>query len=212
MTDWTLVRACGLTKRWDASSGLRPVDLDVDRGEVVAVRGRSGSGKSTLVGLLAGWCEADAGTLEWPGLAEPASPRSWGNVAFAPQTIAPIVELSVVENVALPLRCAGVGWRDALARARTLLAAVDLTEQADRAADAVSLGQQQRMGVARAAIVEPALLVVDEPTSHQDAAHVASLAALFRMLARNGTACVIATHDAEIVKIADRIVDLDAPV
>ena len=210
MTDWTLVRARGLTKRWDATSGLRPVDFDVDRGEVVVVRGRSGSGKSTLVGILAGWCEPDAGTLEWPGLDAGALPRHWRSVAFSPQVLAPIVELSVRENVALPLRSAGVPWREAMARADEVLAAVDLTEQAQRAADAVSLGQQQRMSIARAAVVRPALLVVDEPTSHQDADHTATLVALFRSMVRQGSACVVATHAPAMVAVADRIVDLDA--
>ena len=211
MTDWALVRARGLMKRWDATSGLRPVDIDVDRGEVVVVRGRSGSGKSTLVGILAGWCEPDAGTIEWPGLDAGASPRHWRSVAFSPQVLAPIVELSVRENVALPLRSAGVPWREAVMSADEVLAIVDLTEQAQRAADAVSLGQQQRMSIARAAVVRPALLVVDEPTSHQDAGHTAMLVALFRSLAHQGSACVVATHDAAMVAVADRIVDLDAP-
>jgi putative ABC transport system ATP-binding protein len=209
VTDWTLVRARGLAKWWDADSGLRPLDLDVDRGELLVVRGRSGSGKSTLVGILAGWCEPDAGTLDWCGLAPGESPLHWRTVAFAPQVLAPVTELSVLENVALPLRAGGVPRSEALERAADALAAVDLTGQARRAADAVSLGQQQRMSVARAAVIRPELLIADEPTSHQDAGHVDAVVALLRATVRSGSACVVVTHDPAVAAVADRVVDLD---
>lgn len=210
MSDWTLVRARGLAKWWAPGVGLRPTDLEVERGELLVVRGRSGSGKSTLVGLLAGWCEPDEGALEWCGLGPGESPRHWRTVAFAPQVLAPVTELSVLENVALPLRAAGVARGEADERAAAALAAVDLTAQARRAADAVSLGQQQRMAVARAAVVRPALLVADEPTSHQDAGHVDAVVALLRAVVREGTACVVVTHDPAVAERADRVLDLDA--
>lgn len=210
MSDWTLVRARGLAKWWAPGVGLNPVDLEIDRNELLVVRGRSGSGKSTLVGLLAGWCEPDEGGLDWCGLAPGESPAQWRVVSFAPQVLAPVTELSVLENVALPLRAGGMPRHEANERAAEVLAAVDLTAQARRPADAVSLGQQQRMSVARAAVVRPALLVADEPTSHQDAGHVDAVVSLLRDVARTGTACVVVTHDPAVAARADRVLDLDA--
>lgn len=206
-----LASATDLAKSWGAGTGLAPVSFALSVGELVVVRGRSGSGKSTLLALLAGWIEPDAGRLDRAGPWSDGVARTWAGTAILPQVIAPIAELTTLENVALPLRLRGASWAESASRAGSLLRDLDLTAEADRAAVDASMGQQQRMALARAAIVEPVVLLADEPTSHQGADHVAGVLALLRSLVAGGTCVVVATHDPAMVVAADRVLDLDAP-
>jgi putative ABC transport system ATP-binding protein len=86
---------------------------------------------------------------------------------------------------------------------------LDLADEADRAASDASLGQQQRMALARAAVVEPVVLLADEPTSHQDAGHIVTVLDLLRSVAAIGTCVVVASHDHAVADVADRVLDLD---
>jgi len=205
-----LAEATDLAKRWADNAGLQPFSFGLWSNELVVVRGRSGSGKSTLLALLAGWTAPDGGTLARLGpWAEPGVERTWKGTAILPQVIAPLMELTMTENVALPLRLAGSPRRVAETHAREVLDQLDLTDEADRAASDTSLGQQQRMGLARAAVIDPVVLLADEPTSHQDAGHIATVLQLVRSMVDRGTCIVVATHDAAVADVADRILDLD---
>jgi putative ABC transport system ATP-binding protein len=205
-----LAEAIDLAKRWDDEAGLKPVSFTLSQGELVVVRGRSGSGKSTLLALLAGWVAPDDGRLIRLGpWGENGVDRTWRGTAILPQVIAPIVELTMTENVALPLQLSGLARNVAHTRARAMLDQLDLNDEADRAASDVSLGQQQRMGLARAAVIEPIVLLADEPTSHQDAGHIAAVLELARSIVARGTCIVVASHDSAVADIADRILDLD---
>ena len=205
-----LAEAVDLTKRWDDEAGLQPISFTLSSGELVVVRGRSGSGKSTLLALLAGWVGPDGGRLiRFGPWAENGVDRTWRGTAILPQVIAPIVELTMTENVALPLQLSGLARQDAHNRARAMLERLDLHDEADRAASDASLGQQQRMALARAAVIEPIVLLADEPTSHQDAGHIATVLELARSMVAAGTCIVVASHDAAVADIADRILDLD---
>jgi putative ABC transport system ATP-binding protein len=123
--------------------------------------------------------------------------------------IAPINELTMTENVALPLRLSGSARSAANARAREVLDQLDLTDEADRAASDTSLGQQQRMALARAAAIDPIVMLADEPSSHQDAGHIATVLELFRSMVARGTCIVVASHDHTVADVADRVLDLD---
>ena len=205
-----LAEATDLAKRWADNAGLQPFSFGLWSNELVVVRGRSGSGKSTLLALLAGWTVPDGGTLVRLGpWADGGVDRTWKGTAILPQVIAPIMELTMTENVALPLRLSGASRADATAHARDVLAQLDLSDEADRAASDASLGQQQRMGLARAAVVDPIVLLADEPTSHQDGGHIATVLALSRAMVDRGTCIVVATHDPAVADVADRILDLD---
>ena len=174
------------------------------------VRGRSGSGKSTLLALLAGWIEPDGGNLTRTGAwGAGGIDRTWTGTALLPQVIAIIAELTATENVALPLQLAGMRRNLARSRASEVLDRLDLTDEADRAASDMSLGQQQRMALARAVVIAPIVLLADEPTSHQDAGHIATVLGLMRSLVSDGTCIVIATHDPTVADVADRVLDLD---
>ena len=205
-----LAEATGLGKRWSDEAGLKPISFTLASGELVVVRGRSGSGKSTLLALLAGWVAADAGRLVRLGpWGESNVERTWRGTAIMPQVLAPIAELTMTENVAMPLRLSGSSWPEARRRARAILDELDLADEADRAATDSSLGQQQRMALARAAVIAPIVLLADEPTSHQDAGHIATVLRLVRGAVAAGTCAVVASHDPAVAEIADRVLDLD---
>jgi len=205
-----LAEATDLAKRWADGAGLQPFSFTLSSSELVVVRGRSGSGKSTLLSLLAGWIEPDGGELvrlgHW-GVA--GVDRTWQGTAILPQVIATIAELTTTENVALPLRLSGMSRDAANARARDLLRQLDLSDEADRAASDTSLGQQQRMALGRAAVIAPIVLLADEPTSHQDGGHIATVLELFRSMVSAGSCIVVATHDPAVAEVADRVLDLD---
>jgi ABC-type multidrug transport system ATPase subunit len=205
-----LASATDLAKRYADGAGLQPFSFTLSSSELIVVRGRSGSGKSTLLALLAGWIGPDGGTLVRLGpWAEGGIDRTWKGTAILPQVIAPILELTMTENVALAMRLTGMPRRQANDRAHDVLAALDLTAEADRAASDTSLGQQQRMGLARAAVIDPIVLLADEPTSHQDAGHIANVLELMRSMVDRGSCIVVATHDHAVADVADRIFDLD---
>jgi putative ABC transport system ATP-binding protein len=205
-----LAEATDLAKRWADGAGLQPFSFTLSSSELVVVRGRSGSGKSTLLSLLAGWIEPDGGTLVRVGQWSVAGvDRTWKGTAILPQVIATIAELTTTENVALPLRLSGMPRDEANSRARDILRQLDLSDEADRPASDTSLGQQQRMALGRAAVVEPIVLLADEPTSHQDGGHIATVLELFRSMVGAGSCIVVASHDPAVAEVADRVLDLD---
>lgn len=120
-------------------------------------------------------------------------------------------ELTVRENIALPMLIGqGVGWDDALygPQVEELLDRLALAALADRSPRATSLGEQQRCSVARALVLGPALLLADEPTAHQDAERLSMVVDALAEAAARGTCCVVATHSAEVMERASRVVDL----
>jgi putative ABC transport system ATP-binding protein len=193
-----------VAKTWPSGGGLRPVDLTVAEGQILVVRGRSGSGKSTLLALLAGWSTPSAGTLE---RSPTSDPDRWSGTAVVPQVLGLTPELSVIENVLAPLRLAG-GEIDR-APVDALLDELDVAETSRRLPHELSLGQRQRVAIARAVVARPKLLLVDEPTSHQDVHHAAAILGCLHELARSGSAVIVATHDPTVIAAADAVVDLD---
>ena len=205
----TVLDVRGVDKSFADATGARPVlagvDLTVDRGEIVALTGRSGSGKTTLLTVVAGFEPPDRGTVVLFGDEAGGRPQPWQDVALLPQSLGLLGELTVAENVALPLRLAAV---DRPADARGLLARLGLDRLADRLPSEISLGEQQRTALARAAVVRPAILVADEPVSHQNRAWAEAMMDLLGDLAADGTACLLATHDDAAVASAHRVVEL----
>lgn len=199
----SLVDVRGASRLWDGVVGLHPIDVRVERGEVVVVRGRSGSGKSTLLALLAGLCAPDSGTVLVDGK-PPRLDSPWSHIAIVPQVLALAVELSVRENITDSAPGADRAHIDAL------LTLLDLVEFADRAVTEISMGQQQRVAVARAMAVTPDLLMADEPTSFQDDDHSAIVVDALRQAADGGSGVLVATHDPAVTAAADRIIEVIA--
>ena len=194
---------------------LREIDLDVTRGEAVAVVGASGSGKSTLLAILAGLDTPTSGEVALDGasltaLDEDARARLRAmNVGFVFQSFQLLASLTALENVMLPLELANDA--DADARARDILKRVGLGERLHHYPRHLSGGEQQRVALARAFVVRPKLLLADEPTGSLDAdsgAEVITL--LFEMNREYGTTLVLVTHDEGLAKRCSRIVRLAA--
>jgi ABC-type lipoprotein export system ATPase subunit len=215
-----LVEVAGVSKRYRRAAeevrALREVGFALYPGELVALVGPSGSGKSSLLGVLCGWDLPDEGKLVWSSELGPAdgASLSWSELAVVPQALGLVEELSVRENVALPVRLASRSARRPppparAARADELLEAFGLAELADRSPRETSLGQQQRAAVARALVLEPRLVLADEPSAHQDSGWVHDVFSRLRAVAQAGAACLVATHDPDALKFADRILELD---
>jgi ABC-type lipoprotein export system ATPase subunit len=200
----------GLVKRYsrgpETVSALAGVDLRVDSGEFVALVGPSGSGKSTLLALLCGWETADEGTLSYLGPLGGRRPDTfgWSDLALVPQALGLVTDLSLADNVLLPARLRGTAAVEE-PRARELLGSFGLAHLADRYPHQASLGEQQRVAVARALLLRPAVLLADEPTAHQDRGHADRLLDEVTAAARGGSAVLIATHDELAWARADRV-------
>jgi putative ABC transport system ATP-binding protein len=203
----------GLVKRYargvETVSALAGVDLQVAAGEFVALVGPSGSGKSTLLALLCGWETADEGTLSYQGPLGDRRPESfgWRDLALVPQALGLVADLSLGDNVLLPARLRGT-TAAVEPRARELLADFGLAHLVDRYPHQASLGEQQRVAVARALLLRPAVLLADEPTAHQDRGHADRLLDAVTEAARGGSAVLIATHDELAWARADRVLSM----
>jgi putative ABC transport system ATP-binding protein len=205
-----VVEAAGLRKSYrrgpEEVQALRQADLALEAGELVALVGPSGSGKTTLLNLLCGWERPDGGRLAGPAAPDGGAPR-WGEVAVVPQDLGLVEELSVAENVQLPLWLTG-----RLEQGRTgvadLLGRLGLARHGDRLPAEVSLGERQRVALARAMIVCPRLLPADEPTGHQDADWAAAVFDAMAALAAGGSCCLVATHSEEFLPRVDRVLTI----
>jgi len=209
MTD--ALRAIGVTRTYPSPAGdvhaVRGVDLRLAAGELVALKGRSGSGKTTLLTMLAGLDRPTVGRIELDG--EELDDTNAVRIASVFQSFGLLSILSAAENVEVPLRIRGVEPRERDRRVADALAAVGLADHTAQRPDELSGGQQQRVGIARALVVEPAVLLADEPTGQLDSETGAQIMDLIARLAHErGTATLVATHDAAMLARADRVIEL----
>jgi putative ABC transport system ATP-binding protein len=195
---------------------LDGVELNVRRGECVALIGQSGSGKSTLLNLLAGIDRPDTGAVQVLGreitaLGEPElTLLRRREIGFIYQFFNLIPTLTVAENLSLPLELNGVPSRDRPDRVSSLLAEVGLGGREGAFPDQLSGGEQQRVAIARAIIHTPALVLADEPTGNLDARTGAVVLDLLRHLFRDeGRTLILVTHSLKVSELADRTLTLE---
>lgn len=184
------------------------LSLTVDDGEAVALVGPSGSGKSTVLALIGGLVHPQVGSVTHRSVGDvvPATSKSV-RVAWVLQSVNLLPRRSVLDNVALPRLARGDSRSAARDHALRYLKAVDLEEFSERQARTLSGGQAQRVGVARALVDEPDVILADEPTANLDPATAREVAKLLFSSAIDRT-LIIATHDVAIAKLADRVIDL----
>jgi len=212
-----MLRARDVHQRFLGKEGpltiLDGIDLNVDKGETIAIVGASGSGKSTLLGLLAGLDRPSRGSIELAGQELTAlddDHRAWlrsEHTSFVFQAFHLMADLNAEENVALPLEL--FGHASPMTTARVWLKRLGLAERRRHRPSELSGGEQQRVALCRAFAQEPALLFADEPTANLDQTTGREvIERLFDLRRESGTAMILVTHDESLARRCDRVLQL----
>jgi putative ABC transport system ATP-binding protein len=212
----SIIRARELIRTYGSGEGrveaLAGVSLDVE--EWVSVMGPSGSGKSTLMNVLGLLGRPDSGSysidgrdVSTMGSRELARARR-EEIGFVFQSYSLLPRQSARKNVELPMVYAGLGGKERRRRALESLEKVGLSDRADHKPPELSGGQQQRASIARALVNEPAMLLADEPTGNLDSASGGSVLDLFGELNASGITLVVVTHDVEVARRAERVIEI----
>jgi putative ABC transport system ATP-binding protein len=211
-----LIRAEGLWRTYvmggEEIHALRDVSVSIDRGDYVAIMGPSGSGKSTLMNIIGCLDTPTRGVYELGGRVvsqmdddDLAAVRN-REIGFVFQTFNLLPRASALHNVELPLVYAGVPREERLALARKALETVDLAARVSHKPNELSGGQRQRVAVARALVMQPSILLADEPTGNLDTATGDEIMRLFATLHAQGHTIVLVTHEADVAQHARRTI------
>lgn len=218
MSDKPLISLEGVRKIYKTKAGplevLKGVNLQVNKGEFMAIVGPSGSGKSTMINMITGIDRPTEGEVyvadqRLTRMSENAVAKWRGkNVGVVFQFFQLLPTLTVIENVMMPMNYTGTYSGKRKERAMQLLERVDLPDIADKYPSQISGGQQQRAAIARALANEPAVLVGDEPTGNLDTISASLMFALFEELVEGGTTVVMVTHDKDLAGQIPRVVEV----
>ncbi|MDR7072969.1 ABC transporter ATP-binding protein [Fictibacillus barbaricus] len=194
---------------------LHDINLHVAQGEIVAVVGRSGSGKSTLLNLISGFIQPEVGSIQLNGTqVSGLSESKWAefrlnNLGFIFQSFQLIPSMTAYENVEFPLVLQGIGEKERKERTSEMLKRVGLDPYQAHYPGELSGGQQQRVSIARALILNPPLILADEPTGSLDSENEKELLTFIKELNRKfGITFLMITHDHEVASIAHRKVEI----
>jgi putative ABC transport system ATP-binding protein len=213
-----MIKMHDLTKVYRTSdvetTALNQVNLQVDAGEFIAIMGPSGCGKSTLLNVLGMLDSPDSGSYEFAGedvagySENRLSDIRKANIGFIFQSFNLVDELTVAENVMLPLLYQKVGTSERNERVQKVLERISIAHRADHRPQQLSGGQQQRVAVARAVITSPKLILADEPTGNLDSTNGEEVLELLNQLNGDGTTVIMVTHDQGHADHASRIVNM----
>ncbi len=211
-----LIQIRDVTKRYDVGGevvrALDGVDLDVSRGEYVAIMGASGSGKSTLMNLLGCLDRPTSGTYSLAGKRVDAMPAAElagirnREIGFVFQSFELLPRQSATRNVELPLLYSDDGYRDRNRRAEEALRTVGLGDRMSHRPSQLSGGQRQRVAIARALVNKPSILLADEPTGALDSKTTDDILKLFADLHDDGQTIVVVTHEKDVAERAWRVI------
>lgn len=216
MPENALISLSGIQKRYELGEqivyALRDINLQIQRGEYVALMGPSGSGKSTLMNIIGCLDTPTAGTYILNG--KEVSSMSDGElshirnqeIGFVFQTFNLLGRLTALDNVALPLVYAGVNKKERTERAKAALNDVGLSDRMSHKPNELSGGQRQRVAVARSLINNPSILLADEPTGNLDTNTSKEIMALFDEIHARGNTIILVTHEEDIARYAKRMV------
>lgn len=194
---------------------LKEIDLEIKKGEFIAIMGKSGAGKSTLlyqISLLDMPTSGDISVAETDILKLTETERTdfrLSKLGYIFQDYALVPELTAEENVAIPLLMQGLSRSEASKRARRIIDDIDMVGKYDNRPNQLSGGQQQRISIARAIVQQPEILFADEPTANLDSASSNQVIELMHDLHKKGQTIVMVTHEPEYTKYCDRIIYLE---
>ena len=214
----TMLKLTGIHKAFGKKDArveaLRGVDMEIHRGEMVAIMGKSGSGKSTLLNICGALMRPDQGEYRFDGKVldldrqKVLTKMRKDHIGFVVQYFALIEDMNVFENVALPLRYQKLPRREIRSRVTEALKLLEIEDKIKAYPVELSGGQQQRVAIARAIVKNPQLLLADEPTGALDEATEESVMEVFEQIHLMGKTLIIVTHDEKVADRCDRIIYL----
>ncbi len=210
-----MIQAQNIVKRYDTLTVLKGIDLEISKGEVVAIVGPSGAGKTTLLNIIGTLDKPDEGEVFIQGVKisslkdQKLSEFRNSNIGFIFQFHRLLPEFTALENVCIPAMIKGVSLKKSKVRAHELLSQIGLEERVNHKPSELSGGEQQRVAVARALMNNPSFILADEPSGNLDSKNRTELHQLFfKLRDMYGQTFVIVTHDSELSTMADRRIEM----
>jgi lipoprotein-releasing system ATP-binding protein len=210
-----MIKALNIYKAYGDLQVLKGIDLEINKGEIVSIVGASGAGKSTLLHILGTLDKADKGQLkindQIMGLLKDKKLSAFRNkhIGFVFQFHHLLPEFTAIENICIPAFIAKINKKEAIVKAMEILDYLGLRDRADHKPSELSGGEQQRVAVARALIMQPDVILADEPSGNLDSANAKELHQLFFNLRdKFNQTFVIVTHNEELAGMADRKVTM----
>lgn len=213
-----IIQASHLTKAYEMDAvktiALDDVSFDIDKGEFVAIMGPSGSGKSTLMHIIGALDKPTFGTysidsIEISKLSEnKLSELRNKKIGFVFQAFNLLPRTTALKNVVLPMTYAGISKDVREKKAKEMLEMVGLGDRIDHTSSQLSGGQMQRVAIARALVMDPAIILADEPTGNISSIQAEEIMDIFDNLHKNGHTIIMITHEPDIAKHAERIIEL----